>query len=216
MKSALVTPIVAASCVLLGASQIGLQAANFGGVEFPQGALSFADQVVSYTPGSGVLAPNNDPSQALGVPNYDVQADLNYVSLGDVPGSLVLRFLDNSLTTSGTPADDLWVFEIGGAIEPTSVDISTDGINWLPIGDTGGATSGIDLDSIAGVIPGAKYSYVRLSELPPLQSGSPFAGADIDAVGAISSTTPVGTPDSGGPLLLLPLFGLLALRRHLK
>lgn len=216
MKTSLKPTLVALSTVFLSASPFSLQATTFGGVEFPQGAVSFADQVVSYTPGAGVLPPNNDPTKALGIPDYNPVPDNNYVSLGDVPGTLVLRFLDNALTTSGTPADDLWVFEIGGAIEPTSVDISQDGTTWLPVGDTGGATSGIDIDGIAGVIPGAKYSYVRLKELPPLQSGSPFAGADIDAVGAIASTRPVTTPDSGGPLLLLPLFGLLAVRRRFQ
>jgi hypothetical protein len=203
---------LAAAGFLIGAGQLSSQAVLIGGVEFPDGAVSFADAVVSYTPGSGVSAPYNVASKALGVPDYDPVSDDNFVSLGDIPGELVLRFVDNSLTTSGTPADDLWVFEIGGAIEPTSVDISVDGLSWIAIGDTGGATSGIDIDSIAGVVPGERYSYVRLRELRPLQSGSPFAGADIDAVGAISSGARV--PDQGGAFLLAPIFAMLAFRRR--
>lgn len=197
---------------LFGASQLPTHAVLIGGVEFPEGAISFADEVVSYAPGSGVSAPHNVASKALGVPDYNVSTDDNYVSLGDIPGELVLRFVDNSLTTSGTPADDLWVFEIGGAIEPTSVDISVDGLSWIAIGDTGGATSGLDIDGVPGVVPGERYSYVRLRELRPLQSNSPFAGADIDAVGAISSGASV--PDQGGAFLLAPIFAMLAFLRR--
>lgn len=192
------------------AARLSAHAVVIGGVEFPDGAVSFADAVVSYSPGAGVSAPHNVPTKALGVPDYTDAVDDNYVSLGDTPGELVLRFVDNSLTTSGTAAEDLWIFEIGGAIEPTSVDISKDGLTWIAVGATSGATSGIDIDAFAGVVPGDKYSFVRLRELAPLQSGSPFAGADIDAVGAISSSTPVPTPDTGSGWALLPAAALLA------
>ena len=83
-------------------------------------------------------------------------------------------------------------------IEPTSVDISTNGSNWINVGDTGGGTSGIDIDSylLSGVVLGEKYSFVRLTDLLPHQSGRPYEGADIDAVGAISSATPVPIPSA--------------------
>jgi hypothetical protein len=175
-----------------------------GGVEFPDGTVSFADAVVSYSPGAGVTSLHNDPTEALGVPDYT--NDTNYVSLGDVPGNIVLRFVDNSLTTSGNPDLDLWIFEIGSAIEPTNVKISTDGINWIDVGDNSGATSGIDIDAYigsGGVTLWEKYSYVMLTELPPLTSNSPYAGADIDAVGAISSAAPVDPVPEPATMLLL-------------
>lgn len=175
-------------------------AEEFRGVEFPQGSVSFADAVVSYAPGSGVSAPYNNPERALGIPDYISEEEDRYVSLED-EGVLILRFTDNSLTTSGDDANDLWVFEIGGSIEPTSVAISTNGMDWIDVGDTGGAISGIDIDAFigAGVVAGEKYSFVKLIDLLPHQSNTPWTGADIDAVGAISSAPPVITcEDSDG------------------
>ena len=166
-------------------------AENFGGVEFPQGVSSFADHVVSYKPTGGVDSLRRNAEHALGKPDYDTSGSSAYVSLGD-EGILILQFTDNSLTTSGDDSLDLWIFEIGGAIEPTSIEISTDGVNWISIGSTNGSTSGIDIDEFigSGVIIGERYSFVKIIDLLPHQSGSPTAGADIDAVGAISSAPP--------------------------
>ena len=185
----------------------------YGGIDFPDGANSFADAVVSYSPTSDVLPPHNDPLSALGIPNYVGINDDSFVSLGD-EGILILKFTDNSLTTSGNSDEDLWVFEIGGAIEPTSVYISTDGINWISVGSTSGATSGVDIDAYtsAGVVLGTQYSYVKLIDNMPHQSGSPYAGADIDAVGAISSAPPV--PDSEipeFPTIAIPIVAIIGL-----
>lgn len=173
----------------------------YGGIDFPDGAVSFVDEWIFYEPTSDVLAPYNDPSTALGSPDAPSGGSNGNVSLGD-EGVLVLKFTDNSLTTSWDDSFDLWIFEVGDMIEPTSVDISTNGSNWINVGDTGGGTSGIDIDSylLSGVVLGEKYSFVRLTDLLPHQSGSPYEGADIDAVGAISSTTPVPEP---GTMLLL-------------
>ena len=61
---------------------------DYQGVEFPQGAISFADAVVSYTPGNDVGATSegvwNDPSVALGIPDIIVgPPETGLVSLGD-------------------------------------------------------------------------------------------------------------------------------------
>jgi len=184
----------------------------YRGVEFPDGPVSFADEVVSFTPGSGVSGGYLDENRALGIP------DNSHCSLGDVPGAIVLRFVDNSLTTSGTPAEDLWVFEVGAAIEPTDVWVGLNATDWIYVGATGGSTSGVDLDAYigSGIVAGVRYSYVRLAELRPLQSGSPYAGADIDAVGAISSAAPV--PDAAATVSLvgLALMALAGLRRRIS
>ena len=185
-------------------------AAIYGGIDFPDGAVSFADEWIFYNPTTDVLAPHNDPSAALGIPDYPPSS--NYVSLGD-EGILVLKFTDNSLTTSWDNSFDLWIFEVGSAIEPTSVNISTNGSNWINVGTTDGGTSGIDIDAYlsSGVVLGERYSYVKLTDLLPHQSGSPCEGADIDAVGAISSAPPVPIPGAVW-LLGTGLAGLVGIR----
>lgn len=192
------------------------EAILYRGVEFPDGAISFADAVVSYNPGPYVGAfPYSNPQNALGPPDWIDTGDY-YVSLGD-EGELVLQFTDNSLTTSGDDSEDLWVFEIGDAIEPTAVAISTNGTDWIGVGATSGATSGIDIDAYigSGVDLYEKYSFVKITDLLPNQSGSPYGGADIDAVGAISSAPPVNTvPEPSSWLLLCSiLIGMLGIKK---
>lgn len=203
----------------LGFTACAAQATLIGGVEFPQGAVSFADQVASYNVGAVSPTQPSDPHRgafnALGVPDYagdnscSSQADCTFVSLGD-GGSLVVRFVDNKLTGSGSSALDLWIFEVGPDVEDTFVEISVDGTVWFSVGKVGGATAGVDIDAFGHGI-GSSFGYVRLTDDPLLdgQSGA-TVGADIDAVGAISTiSTPVPEPSA----LLLTATALLALRR---
>ncbi len=178
------------------------------GIEFPDGAKSFADAVTSYSPGAGVTAAYQTPLKTLGVPDYSPYN--GYAALGN-QGTLVLRFLDNSLTTSGTSAHDLWIFEVGEDIEATSVYISQDGVSWIYVGATNGGTRGIDIDSYIGqgVVAGEKYSFVKLVDLAPNTSSSPYAGADIDAVAAISSAAPVCNLVNEAPAVYEKSTGLL-------
>lgn len=168
-----------------------------GGVLFPQGEVSFADVVFDYSP--VIIA--NEPTEpfrigtnALGLPNNAS------ASLGD-GGSITLQFTDNLLTGSGTSADDLWIFEIGPDVEDTFVFVSTDGITFLPVGAVGGSTSGVDLDAF-GFGPASQFRYVRLIDdgAKDDQTGR-SVGADIDALGAIS-TIPVSSVPEPGTLLL--------------
>lgn len=166
-----------------------------GGVNFPQGAVSFADAVVSYDPDPGAndpTAPHRGAFNALGIPNYNGvngcanQAACTFVSLGD-GGNIVLQFVDNLLTGSGNADDDLWIFEVGPDVEDTFVEISTDGITWLSVGAVGGATAGVDIDAF-GYGLAHQFGYVRLTDDPALDGqGGNTVGADIDAVGAIST-----------------------------
>jgi hypothetical protein len=188
-----------ATCLLLAATCVtgsAVQAqTSFGGVEFPQGISSFADRVESNDiniSGAGQpTAPHRDATNALGPPDYTGSVNCTvgncpYVSLG-VGGSITLEFVDNRLTGSGSSALDLWIFEVGPQVEDTFVEISKDGITYLPVGKVFGATSGIDIDAF-GFGPTDQFRFVRLTD-DPAEGGTTGAtvGADIDAVGAISS-----------------------------
>lgn len=186
--------ITLATAVYLAALPSTAMSTVYKGIEFPDGAVSFADAVVAYNP---AYAGNTGPDpryqvaeEALGIPDYTEGPGDDYVSLGD-GGFLTLRFTDNSLTGSNSPALDLWIFEIGPDVEDTYVDISKNGIDWHSIGKVGGSTSGIDIDAY-GWSTSDIFSFVRLTDDPNegQQGSGGTIGADIDAVGAISSAAP--------------------------
>lgn len=175
------------------------QATVYNGIDFPDGEASFADVVVDYDPAfagnTGPLPAYQDATQALGIPDHpDADSEPEYVSLGD-GGYIILRFTDNSLTGSDSNAIDLWIFEIGPDVEDTFIDISKNGIDWFSVGEVGGSTSGIDIDAF-GWGTSDFFSYVRLTDDPDegQQGSGGTIGADIDAVGAISSAPPIPIP----------------------
>ncbi|RMH56603.1 MAG: OmpA family protein [Candidatus Hydrogenedentota bacterium] len=160
-----------------------------GTVFFPLGDLSFADEVVDFLPGdppppSYVAA----PELALGIPDY--VEDTRYVTLG-CRGTLTVRFTDNVLID--VPGPDLYVFEIGPAVEPTELQISPDGKRWTKIGTISGGRAEVDLEG--KVRPGEVFHYVRLTDLATGCDGD-WPGADIDAIGAIGSAYQFTLSDS--------------------
>lgn len=194
-----------------------------GGTDFPQGAVSFADGVVDYSPGPGAPAAAYQGSfNALGVPNYAgantcaSQAGCTFVSLGD-GGSITLSFVDNKLTGSNSAALDLWIFEVGPDVEDTYVEISKDGSVWHSVGKVFGTTAGIDIDSF-GFGTADLFAFVRLTDDTNEggQGSGGTVGADIDAVGAIS-TVSTSVPEPITMLLLgFGLAGLAGVRRFRK
>lgn len=152
-----------------------------GKVYLPQGDISFADETVSFTKGDPAAIPEAcDSSLATGKPDYDgVQGGFTTLGCG---GSLVLQFKDNALVNIKGP--DLYVFEMGRFIEPTTLSVSKDGVHWVNVGKIDGAKAAVDIGD--SVKPGEIFYYVKLTDLRTECKGS-WPGADIDAVAAIGS-----------------------------
>ncbi len=212
------------------------QAVIISGIDFPHGNLSFADSVVSFAQGPGPAAAFSDPLNSLGVPDVNTTngqacffapstANCRFTSLGEA-GNLVLRFTDNVLTGSSTTGSvigvgdgfaELYVFEVGVS-ESSRVEISANGADWINVGQIGGGSGnslgvfsyGFDIDKLGYGLTDS-FTYVRLTDLQIDGTTSP-QGADIDAVGAISS---VPAPASLW-LLLTGLGGLGHLRARRK
>ena len=150
-------------------------------ITFPNGKASFADRVVDFQVGSP--APSSpsyyDPNTALGVPSGSKGTDNCSLGRG---GVLTLEFVDNRLVDVGGP--DLFIFEDGPSVERTLVDISPDGNTWYEIGDVSGGRAYID---IRPHIPDStmQFRFVRLRDDPSQGDNGQYAGADINAVGAI-------------------------------
>ena len=196
-----------------------------------QDGLSFADLVVSYDPTcENEIGPTFDnPNSALGTPDWmpNGVSGTGSVSLGN-GGSVSLQFSDNRLTNSGTDDPDVWIFEIGPAVEASAIELRPDNLftenalidldivdddndGFYPMGDIQGATAFIDVDEI---IPGYAqgllvFDAIKITDdvndenLPCANS----SGADIDAVCALSSIAVVdeicgnGIDDDGDGLV---------------
>ena len=197
------------------------RAEEYGGIEFPQGEISFADTVIRYDPlfseGNAPTDPDYlDPDEALGVPDYDGDGDS--LSLGS--GGLVeLRFVDNALTNSADDTPDLHIFEIGPDVEDTFVairprneatrvaiaslcvdEMAPQGDDFCEIGKVFGRTSSIDIDALFPDHQSGDliFDAVQLIDDPEEgQRSGATVGADIDSVGAIASAPPCRQPCTG-------------------
>jgi OOP family OmpA-OmpF porin len=156
-------------------------------IVFPLGDASFADEVVSFTVGTPPPRDSRwgNPKPTLGPPDYNprrVDPNVPANTVLGCGGTLVVRFVDNVLLDVTGP--DLYVFEVGPAIEPMSLAISQDGTTWTEVGDIRGGTATIDISKVAK--PGDRYRFVRITDLKRA-CGAPYPGADIDAIGAIGA-----------------------------
>lgn len=174
---------------------------NYGGRTFPHGPVSFADQVAHYSPGGGVSDEYRDPTRALHEPDEEFMA-LGNAAEGEGTGTLVLYFQDNALYDGD--GDDLYVFEEGPTTEATYVEISPDGVQWFELGRISGSTTTVDLSAFDELPADTFFHFVRLSDPGEEKSDPPYAGPDIDSVGAIQSCDVAmdtdsdsdGTPDA--------------------
>jgi len=182
---------------------------------------SFADVVISYEPGCFIRDPQ--PEGALGSADYNGTplALGRFCFLGD-GGKLKLGFTNNLLTNSGDGAGDVFVFEIGGAIENCDIslrpensateaalvaagltDLDADGFYYFD--DISGATTSLDIDAL---VPGLAaesllFNAIEIRDIPDRGCVGLTPGADIDAVCALSLVLPpdcAGTP--GGTAIL--------------
>jgi hypothetical protein len=187
----------------------------FGGIDFPGGSSSFADSWLRFEclyNGGPCATLSQNPEWALGPPDNAPGAG-EELTLGR--GGLVeLGFTDNALTNSGDSSLDLHIFEVGPDVEDTFVAVrptpgtlpllplssDANGDGYYEVGKVAGATSSIDLDAIfPGFAAGAlRFDAVQLIDDP--NEGNPTGqavGADIDAVGALSSTPVTAVPGLG-------------------
>ena len=151
-------------------------------VTIPGGATSCAVKVISFTPGNPWTSDSRamDPDDTLGAPDYDSYEDINYLCLG-IDGVLVLEF---GVYIYDGPGNDIYVFEIGPDVEATKVEVSSDLVNWIYVGDADGSISGVDMN---GKVPATgRYKYVRITDSGGVNS--PWPGPDIDAVAGINVT----------------------------
>jgi len=215
--TALAERIAIGTLVTLMLASIGgayAASATYSGVTFPNGDVAFADRVVDYLVASCVRDAYDDPEEALGPPDASCApgcvgcdgCDTNAVSLGfrlselDVRGYLIVEFVDNALTDG--EGDDLFIYITNG--KPALVEISTDGFNYVSVGQTVGYPGAIDIGPYAA--SGTMYRFVRVTDVPADEDHSDCPGPSIDAIGAMGPEQ-----ETGGPLIG-EVFGSLELQ----
>ena len=153
-------------------------------ITIPGGAKSCATKVVDFTAGDPWTSDERamNPEDILGAPDYNDSTDENYLCLGAY-GSITLEF--DIFITDGEGID-IYVFEIGGHVEATKVEVSTDLVTWIEVGTAEGSLCGVDMN---GKVPAdGKYKYVRITDIEGQSSSWP--GADIDAVAGLNAKVP--------------------------
>ena len=148
-------------------------------VYLPLGKLSFADKVVK---ANHPLLMTQQVKNVIGEPDVIkgfLAEDITGIHSLGLGGSLTIQFTNNALTNVNGP--DLYIFEIG-QIEPTDLEISKDGENWIRVGKIDGGVAEVDIAPF--VKKGELFYYVRLKDL---EEQSALPGADVDAIAAIGA-----------------------------
>jgi len=169
--------------------------------------LSFADFVISYESKCSTNSAQF-PLRALGVSDSNGSSDPSsdgYVSLGE-GGIIKLGFSNNLVINSGDNNADIWVFEVGPAVESSMIalkpfDMFTTNIldslgftsnnqdGFYEIAIISGATSSVDIDSFLTNFPIGilKFDAISITDISDIPCSGQTPGADIDAVCALSS-----------------------------
>ncbi len=214
--------LITAATVVAATAGAFSQPITYSGVIFPHGDRAFADRVVSYSAASCAGERYDAPRAALGPPDCGgpwchncYGCDPCAVALGfrlselDERGWLTLEFVDNALID--VEGADLFVYITNG--RAGRVEISTDGINFLAVGEVTGYPGGIDIAPF--VSPGEIFRFVRLRDVPSDEDRSPCAGPNIDAVGAMGPVEQVrDTAEETGALAIFPAGELMLLVGH--
>lgn len=172
-----------------------------------------------------------DSADALGLPDFPPGGsgdDEGSVSLGH-GGLIELMFVDSFLSNSGDATLDIHIFEIGSDVEDTFIavrptvetktllksicdlddddifeqcDLDNDG--FFEIGRVSGSTSSIDIDAFFSGFDTGRLVFDAVQLVDDLNEGNQSGetvGADIDAVGAITS---ISAPVGGSVIELTP------------
>ncbi len=168
---------------------------------------------------SGCAIPDFSPQGALGAPDYNDNLPFDvttFAYLGD-GGTIKLGFTDNVLTNSGDPSPDIFVFEIGDAIEASQIFVrpldaatraslvaasltSVDNDDFYYLEDIAGSVLSIDIDQFVGAAAAfsLQFDAIKIRDIADRGCAGFTPGADIDAVCALSlppdcAGTPGGT-----------------------
>jgi OOP family OmpA-OmpF porin len=162
-------------------------------VAFPRERAHFADRVIAYQMGVPAPVPEGqDPRMALGPPDYtpDTWALPRAVSLGN-GGSITLAFGEGALIDGDGP--DLFIWEIGPSVEAMTVEVSADGVTWIPAGTARGGFCAVDIGPY--VTRDEVFHFVRLRDVPfQGRESDAWPGADVDAVAVLGSSRRVSVP----------------------
>ena len=148
-------------------------------VYLPLGKLSFADKVVNANHPQLMMQQVNNVIGEPDVIKGFLAEDISGIHSLGLGGSLTIQFIDNALTNVNGP--DLYIFEIG-QIEPTDLEISKDGKQWIKVGKIDGGVAEVDIAPF--VKQGELFYYIRLKDL---KKKSALPGADVDAIAAIGA-----------------------------
>lgn len=212
LTTALAAGLVVLALSVAFAGSVMAEPATYGGITFPHGDQAFADRVVAYVAASCVRDAFDDPEEALGPPDAcDTRCDgcngcsTNAVSLGfrlsvlDNRGFLVVEFTDNALMD--VPGNDLFIYITND--KPARVEISSDGLNFIFVGETVGCPGAIDIGPY--VAQDERFYFVRLSDVPADEDHSRCPGSSIDAIGAMGVAEVAISGEVFGSLELQPI-----------
>lgn len=167
------------------------QEQSSGGEAAAKNDSVYVVKVMHHSRGVSAAAPAlRRPAAVVGAPDAGgptAEAELKvdepprFLSLG-CGGELTLAFGFERLTNGEGP--DLEIVEFTDNVEPTRVDISTDGRSWRTVGEIGPGRLRLDISAVAS--RGETFRYVRLSDLYSQCEEGAYPGAEIDSVKALN------------------------------